>query len=164
MEIAYAERPHRVDIEMTYTNYFNVAVWVPAIMLPILLVLDGSFFLIPLDGGVEQFILVYILGFGTVAYILFAAFVSCVIPNKSKSELMRLAWWAPVIFIPFYGGAWILYGVGCFLLGSSGGLGMMLVWLAFIPYFLSFGVMISAITVLLFKLMDKYSLFSNREC
>lgn len=158
----YAGLQYRVDVEMTYTNYFKVAVWVPAILLPSLLMLDAFFFSKPLDGGVEQFILVYILGFGLVAYILFAAFSSRVISTKTEPEVIRLTWWAPVIFIPFYAGVWILYGVGCLMFGRAAGFGMMFMWLAYIPYFLFFGVLASAVAILLFKLMDKLSLFSDR--
>ncbi|MBV4472775.1 hypothetical protein [Pseudomonas botevensis] len=148
---------------MTYTGYFKVAVWMPAIFLPFLLVLDAFYFSKPLSGGIEQFILVYILGFGLAAYIPFAAFSSRVISNRTKSEVIRLAWWAPVLFIPFYGAPWVLYGAGCLVAGRSAGLGMMFMWLAYIPYFLFFGVLLSAIAVFAFKLMDSFSLFSDRR-
>lgn len=159
---AYAGRQYRVDVEMTYTGYFKVAVWMPAILLPILLAVDAAYFSKPLNGGVEQFVLVYALGFGLVAYVLFAAFSCRVIRKKTELEVIKLAWWAPIIFIPFYGLPWVLYGVGYLVTGRPAGLGMMFMWLAYIPYFLFFGFLVSAIVVFVFKLMSKISLFSDR--
>jgi hypothetical protein len=147
---------------MTYASYFKVAVWMPAILLPILLAVDAFYFSRPLSDGVEQFVLVYVLGFGLAAYILFAAFSSHVISTKTEAEIIRLAWWAPLIFIPFYGAPWVLYGVGCLLAGRSAGFGMIFMWLAYIPYFLFFGVLASIVAISLFKLMSKFSLFSGR--
>ena len=86
---------------MTYTNFFKVAIWLPAVLLPTLLLLGTLYFSKPLQGAMEQFILAYVVGFGLVAYVLFAFFSSCVIAKKTESEFLRLAKWAPVIFIPF---------------------------------------------------------------
>lgn len=148
---------------MTYTSYFKVAIWAPAILLPILLMLDAFYFSKPLQGGLEQFILLYVLGFGLAAYVLFAIFSSRVIAKKTELEVLRLARWAPVIFIPFYGVPWILYGVGCLIFGRLAGLGMMFLWLAYTPYVLVVGVFFSVVTIFLFKVVRKLSLFSERH-
>ena len=148
---------------MTHTLYFKVAVWTPAILLPALLMLDAFYFSKPLQGGVEQFFLVYVLGFGLAAYVLFAIFSSHIISKKNESEILRLTWWAPVVFIPFYGAPWILYGVVNLISGRLAGLGMMFFWLAYTPYVLVFGLLASTITVLLFKLIDRFSPFFERN-
>ncbi|MEE4083519.1 MULTISPECIES: hypothetical protein [Pseudomonas syringae group] len=143
---------------MTYKSYFKGAILVPAILLPGLLLLDALYFSKPMEGGVEQFFLVYVLGFGLAAYTGFTIFAFRVIPKKSESEVLRLAWWSPVIFVPFYGLPWILYGVVCLLFGRLAGLGMMFMWLAYVPYVLVCGVLMSITSILLFKTFSKISL------
>lgn len=140
-----------------------MAIWSPAVLLPILLMLDAFYFSEPLQGGVEQFFLLYVLGFGLAAYGLFAIFSSRAISKKNELEVLRLARWAPVIFIPFYGVPWVLYGVGCLIFGRLAGLGMIFLWLAYTPYVLVVGVLFSFVTIVLFKVMRKFSLFSERH-
>jgi len=149
------------DAEMTYTNFFKVTIWLPAVLLPILLVLDALYFSKPLQGGMEQFILVYVLGFGLAAYVLFAFFSLRVISKRTESEVLRLTKWAPVIFIPFYGIPWIIYGVGCLMFGRLAGLGMIFLWLAYTPYVLVVGAFFSVLIILIFKAMRKLSLVSG---
>ncbi|WP_123474167.1 hypothetical protein [Pseudomonas canadensis] len=146
---------------MTYTNFFKVAIWLPAVLIPILLVLDALYFSKPLQGGMEQFILVYVLGFGLAAYVLFAFFSSRVISKKTESEVLRLAKWAPVIFIPFYGIPWVVYGAGCLVFGRLAGLGMIFLWLAYTPYVLVVGAFFSIVVVVVFKAMRKLSLIAG---
>ncbi|WMI99844.1 hypothetical protein RBU55_30670 [Pseudomonas chlororaphis subsp. aurantiaca] len=140
---------------MTYSSYFKGAVWMPAIILPVLLITDAFYFSEPPKGGVEQFFLIYVLGFGLVAYFIFALWASRVINRKTAREVTRLAWWAPVIFIPFYGVPWLLYGLANLLLGKTSGLGMMFLWLAYVPYVLVAGYFFATTSVLISKVVIK---------
>lgn len=59
--------------------------------------------------------------------------------GKTDPQLLRLAYWAPIVFIPFYGIFWFLYGLGNLLLGDGSGIGMMFAWVVFLPYELVLG-------------------------
>lgn len=142
---------------MRCLSYFKAAIWLPAIIIPALLVIDGIYFSAPLNGGWEQILQIYLLGFGPVSYCIFALWASRRISMKSEPDIIRLAWWAPVIFIPFYGVPWIVYGLLYLLGGSISGLGLMVVWLAYTPYILIAGYFFSAVSIFIFKL------FGSRE-
>lgn len=148
---------------MTYVSYFKTAIWLPMVVLPVLLLLDALYFSSPLRGGMEQFVLIYVLGFGLVAYVLFAVFSTRLISRRTELEVVRLAWWAPVVFIPFYGVPWVVYGVGCLAFGRLAGLGMMFLWLTYIPYVLVVGAFFSVVTVVAFKVLSKFLLFSEKR-
>lgn len=95
---------------MTYISYFRGAVWTPVALFPPAWLLDTVMSTrAPIT--LEQILLIYVLALGTVAYFIFAIWASHKIKIKTESEILRLAWWAPVIFIPFYGTPWIIYGV-----------------------------------------------------
>ena len=148
---------------MTYVSYFKTAIWLPLVVLPVLLLLDAFYFSSPLRGGMEQFVLIYVLGFGLVAYVLFAVFSTRLISRRTELEVVRLAWWAPVVFIPFYGVPWVVYGIGCLAFGRLAGLGMMFLWLTYIPYVLVVGAFFSVVTVVAFKVLSKFLLFSEKR-
>jgi|MGYP001557113490 hypothetical protein len=148
---------------MTYVSYFKTAIWLPMVVLPVLLLLDALYFSSPLRGGMEQFVLIYVLGFGLVAYVLFAVFSTRLISRRTELEVVRLAWWAPVVFIPFYGVPWVVYGIGCLAFGRLAGLGMMFLWLTYIPYVLVVGAFFSVVTVVAFKVLSKFLLFSEKR-
>ena len=148
---------------MTYVSYFKTAIWLPMVVLPVLLLLDAFYFSSPLRGGMEQFVLIYVLGFGLVAYVLFAVFSTRLISRRTELEVVRLAWWAPVVFIPFYGVPWVVYGIGCLAFGRLAGLCMMFLWLTYIPYVLVVGAFFSVVTVVAFKVLSKFLLFSEKR-
>ena len=148
---------------MTYVSYFKTAIWLPMVVLPVLLLLDALYFSSPLRGGMEQFVLIYVLGFGLVAYVLFAVFSTRLISRRTELEVVRLAWWAPVVFIPSYGVPWVVYGIGCLAFGRLAGLGMMFLWLTYIPYVLVVGAFFSVVTVVAFKVLSKFLLFSEKR-
>lgn len=148
---------------MTYVSYFKTAIWLPMVVLPALLLLDALYFSSPLRGGMEQFVLIYVLGFGLVAYVLFAVFSTRLISRRTELEVVRLTWWAPVVFIPFYGVPWVVYGIGCLAFGRLAGLGMMFLWLTYIPYVLVVGAFFSVVTVVAFKVLSKFLLFSEKR-
>lgn len=148
---------------MTYVSYFKTAIWLPMVVLPVLLLLDAFYFSSPLRGGMEQFVLIYVLGFGLVAYVLFAVFSTRLISRRTELEVVRLAWWAPAVFIPFYGVPWVVYGIGCLAFGRLAGLGMMFLWLTYIPYVLVVGAFFSVVTVVAFKVLSKFLLFSEKR-
>lgn len=139
---------------MTYVSYFRGAVWTPVALFPPVWLLDTVMSTrAPIT--LEQIFLIYVLALGTVAYFIFAIWASHKIKIKTESEILRLAWWAPVIFIPFYGTPWIIYGLINILLGDMSGLGMLFMWLAYTPYFLITGYVFSAIFISIYKVVNK---------
>lgn len=141
---------------MTYSSYFKGALWGPAVILPLLLIADAVLPPATPIGGWEQAFQMYILSFGLAAYVMFACWASRVINRKTEQEVVRLAWWAPVIFIPFYGVPWFLYGVAYLVSGRVAGLGLMILWLAYIPYLLVAGYFCSIVTIVIYHVIKRF--------
>lgn len=141
---------------MTYLKYFKGAVWAPAIILPLLLVADALLPPVTRFVAGEQFFQMYVLAFGIAGYFVFALWASRVINKKTEAEVARLVWFAPVVFIPFYGVPWILYGVIYLVAGDVSGLGLMVYWLGFIPYFLIVGYFFSISTGVVYLVVRRF--------
>lgn len=86
------------------------------------------------------------------AYPIFAIWATRYIKKKSEPAIVRLIWWAPVIFIPFYGIPWVLYGLTHIVMGEMSGLGMALLWVAFAPYIIVVGYIFSIAIFVIYKL------------
>ncbi|MHC8384655.1 hypothetical protein [Pseudomonas sp. LB3P14] len=59
--------------------------------------------------------------------------------------------YAPLTFIPFYAVPWVICGLALVLLGNLAGFPMMFGWLAFLPYLLIAGYVVSGLTVALYR-------------
>jgi len=141
---------------MTYLKYFKGAVWAPAIILPLLLVADALLPPVTRFVAGEQFFQMYVLAFGVAGYFVFALWASRIINKKTEAEVARLVWFAPVVFIPFYGVPWILYGLIYLVTGDVSGLGLMVYWLGFIPYFLIVGYFFSIATGVVYLVVRRF--------
>ncbi|MWV14843.1 hypothetical protein F3I16_02190 [Pseudomonas sp. L-22-4S-12] len=102
----------------------------------------------------EQLFLIYGLGFGVLAYPVFAFWANRQIINKSEPEIIRRIWLAPLIFIPIYGTPWIVYGLFNLVIGNTSGVGMLFLWISFVPYILVVGYCVSTITFFINKLIS----------
>ncbi|MCS5515216.1 hypothetical protein NWF32_06750 [Pseudomonas qingdaonensis] len=94
--------------------------------------------------GFEPFLQIYLLGFGLLGYPLFALWAS-----RRLHLAPRHLWWAPLWCVPFYALPWVLYGLVYLLTGRIAGLGLMLMWVAFVPYLLGAGYFFVTLTALL---------------
>ena len=141
---------------MTYLKYFKGAVWAPAIILPVLLVADALLPPVTRFVAGEQFFQMYVLAFGVAGCFVFALWASRIINKKTEAEVARLVWFAPIVFIPFYGVPWILYGVIYLVAGDVFGLGLMAYWLGFIPYFLIVGYFFSIATGVVYLVVRRF--------
>ncbi len=148
--------PKRARCKMTYSSYFKWAVWMPAILLPLLFIADTLLPPVTPFGGWKQFFHMFILAFGVGAYFIFAFLASRVIDRKTEREVVRLACWAPVIFIPFYAAPWFLYGVIYLVSGHLAGLRLMVEWLAYIPYLLVAGYFCSIVTIVIYQVVKRF--------
>ncbi|OOL37372.1 MULTISPECIES: hypothetical protein [Pseudomonas] len=131
-------------------NFFRVALWSPLlVMLALTLVEQGDEYAAVLDW--QQMLLIYVLSFGIPAYIAFALWAMRALNGKTEQQILKSVWRAPLTFIPFYAVPWVIYGLAHVLLGSLAGFPMMLGWLAFLPYLLIAGYVVSGLTVALYR-------------
>lgn len=131
-------------------RFFQIAIWLPFIGL--LIILLGDWIYQRYDISTEQIALIYWLGFGVVAYPVFAIWANRYIKNKSESAIARLIWWAPIIFIPFYGVPWVLYGFSHIVMGDMSGIAMALSWIAFLPYIIVVGYVFAAVSFVIYEM------------
>lgn len=138
----------------THTFFFRVALWLPLEVLLILMLVehgsgDGA------DLDFHQFLLIYVLSFGIPAYIAFALWATRALSGISEQQVLKKIWYAPLTFIPFYAAPWVIYGLTHVFLGSFAGFPMMFGWLAgwlaFLPYLLVAGYVVSGLTVALYR-------------
>lgn len=131
--------------------FFRITIWIPAVLLCLILLWEG---ITEERQGMplEQLFLIYGLGFGTLAYPMFAAWACRRIEHKTEHEIIRLLWLAPLLFIPFYGIPWIIYGLVNLIFGNTSGVGMLFVWISYSPYILAVGYFISTLTFFIHKL------------
>lgn len=131
-------------------NFFRVALWSPLlVMLALTLVEQGDEYAAVLDW--QQMLLIYVLSFGIPAYIAFALWAMRALNGKTDQQILKSVWRAPLTFIPFYAVPWVIYGLAHVLLGSLAGFPMMFGWLAFLPYLLIAGYVVSGLTVALYR-------------
>lgn len=132
------------------SRFFQIAIWLPFIGL--LIILLGDWIYQKYDISTEQTVLIYWLGFGVLAYPVFAIWATRYIKKKSEPAIVRLIWLAPIIFIPFYGVPWVLYGLAHIVMGEMSGIGMALLWVSFSPYIIVVGYVFSGATFVVYEL------------
>ena len=136
---------------MHHLRFFQIAIWLPLALILSLPLLES------ISRGTQamqwkQILLIYGFSFGTLAYPIFATWATHYIRQKTERTIIRLLWWAPLLFIPFYGIPWMIYGLINIAMGKTSGIGMALMWVSFIPYILALGYVFSVITFLIYKL------------
>lgn len=134
---------------MACAKYFKIMLWTPVFMLlTAFLLLSNAGDDLTLE-KVEGFFLL----FGLPAYCVFAVWATKKINKKTELQVVRLVWWAPVLFFPFYGGAWLISGLGHLLVGDVAGLGMMVSWIVLLPYELMLGYCFVFLVVAVYKIV-----------
>ncbi len=127
-----------------------MALWLPVSVLLILMLVEPSISN-SVDLDFQQFLLIYVLSFGTPAYIAFALWATRALRGLSEQQILKKIWYAPLMFIPFYAVPWVIFGVALVLLGNLAGFPLMFGWLAFLPYLLIAGYVVSGLTVALYR-------------
>ncbi|MFJ7796766.1 hypothetical protein [Pseudomonas sp. NPDC096950] len=131
-------------------NFFRAALWSPLLVMVALTLLEqGNEYAAVLDW--QQMLLIYVLTFGIPAYIAFALWATRALNGKTEQQILKSVWRAPLTFIPFYASPWVIYGLVFVLLGNLAGFPMMFGWLAFLPYLLIVGYVVSGLTVALYR-------------
>lgn len=141
------------------SRFFQLALWAPAALLlslPFLEVLSRG------KGSLEDMLVTYGLWFGTLAYLTFAAWAGCYIKKKTEPAIVRLVWWSPIVFIPFYGAPWVAYGFFNVAMGDMSGFAMAVLWVAFSPCIIVVGYVFVVLTILVYQVFFK-SVGTGRE-
>lgn len=130
-------------------RFFQIVIWAPAILLLSLPLLE---YMSRGPQSFEDMLLTYGLSFGLLAYPVFAIWATRYMKKKSEPTIVRLIWWAPLIFIPFYGVPWVLYGLAHIVMGEMSGIAMALLWVTLSPYIIVVGYMFSMAAFVIYKL------------
>nr|WP_306660429.1 hypothetical protein [Pseudomonas nunensis] len=94
--------------------------------------------------------MIHVLSFGVPAYIVFAAWQTRALSKVAEQQVLKKILCAPLTFIPFYAAPWVIGGLGLLLFGQLAGLGLMVMWVAMLPYLLVAGYVISVLTAALY--------------
>lgn len=137
-------------ISLNRRLFLGAALWVPIIAFEVLVYLESTVGF-PKAFNWEQFLTMQGLWFGALAYIVFAAWATRRLSRTTEQQIVKKIWCAPLMFIPFYAAPWVIGGLGLLLFGQLSGLGMMVMWVAFLPYLLGVGYVISGLTVALYR-------------
>lgn len=136
-------------MSLTVYRFFQIAIWTPAALLVSLPLLE---FMLRGPQGLDDILLTYGLSFGIIAYPAFAIWATRYIKKKSETTIARLIWWAPIIFIPFYGVPWVIYGLAHVVMGDISGIAMALLWVALSPYIVVVGYIFSMTAFVIYKI------------
>ncbi|MHA6491918.1 hypothetical protein ACX0MV_01570 [Pseudomonas borbori] len=136
-------------MSLTVYRFFQIAIWTPAALLVSLPLLE---FMLRGPQGLDDILLTYGLSFGIIAYPAFAIWATRYIKKKSETAIARLIWWAPIIFIPFYGVPWVIYGLAHVVMGDMSGIAMTLSWIAFLPYIFVGGYVFAAVSFVIYEM------------
>lgn len=137
-------------ISLNRRLFLGAALWVPIIAFEVLIYLESTVWF-PKAFDWKQFLTMQGLWFGALAYIVFAAWATRKLSRTTEQQIVKKIWCAPLMFIPFYAAPWVIGGLGLLLFGQLSGLGMMVMWVAFLPYLLGVGYVISGLTVALYR-------------
>ncbi|KAF2389289.1 hypothetical protein [Pseudomonas frederiksbergensis] len=136
-------------ISLSRRLFLGAALWVPIVALVALMILDwvaGN----SLTPDWKQFVMIHVLSFGVPAYIAFAAWQTRALSKVAEQQVLKKILCAPLTFIPFYAAPWVIGGLGLLLFGQLAGLGLMVMWVAMLPYLLVAGYVISVLTAALY--------------
>lgn len=153
-EPSHDPHPSQTGTKKLHTRYFSVAVWVPVILLWVGVISAAIQTEFSDHFTADTFILRNVLATGPVSALLFALWATRAIRTKTRPEVIRLAIWAPIIFIPFYGIPWFAYGFGYLMAGHIHGLGMMAFWLAYAPYPVMFAYLYLGVVLVVYVILD----------
>jgi hypothetical protein len=132
-------------------NFFMAALWSPLLLILAfssygLWIGDHSTF----ESSETRW--VYLLWFGMPGLLLFALWVSRSAKSQSERQALRMVWWAPVKFIPFYAVPWMLYGLFSLIAGPFDDAFMAYSWIMLVPYLLIAGYVCAGVTVALYRI------------
>lgn len=153
-----------VSTKKIHNRYFSVAVWVPVVLLVILAINAAAQIDFSGEQAVKTFILRYVLVTGPAAALLFALWATRAIRRKTREEVIRLAFWAPILFIPFYGIPWFVYGLCDLMTGNIHALALMVFWLFYAPYPVMFAYGYLAVVMVMYFIVEGLADLCARVC
>ncbi|WPN57851.1 hypothetical protein [Pseudomonas sp. P9_31] len=93
----------------------------------------------------------YLLWWGIPGLLGFSLWMSRSAKSRNEQQALRMVWWAPVKFIPFYIVPWVIYGVCCLIAGQSQDAYMAFGLIMLVPYLLIGGYVCAGLTVALYR-------------
>ena len=130
--------------------FLTAALWVPIVMLVVLLIIDWAAGYSGVSDW-KQFLMNYALAFGIPAYLAFVAWATRALSKITEQQILKKIWCAPLTFIPFYAAPWLIGGLVFLLFGQVAGFGLMVMWVALLPYLLIAGYVVCGLTVALYR-------------
>jgi len=118
---------------MTALRFFQGALFFPLLSLLTIAILaawDGGLLFTPDWKAWQDFLFEIGFWYGLFPYVAFSVFMFRKIRTKTEDQIVRLMWWSPIWFIPFFGLAWFLLGLVML---------MMVVWIGLLLYIPMFG-------------------------
>ena len=115
---------------MTSARFFQGALFFPFVLLLTATIIEAweSSLLLALDWKAwRAFLFFWGFVYGLFPYTVFGIFMFRKIRTKNEKQIIRLMWWSPIWFVPFFGLAWILLGLVVLMTGNLEGLGVMVV-------------------------------------
>lgn len=136
-------------ISLSRRLFLGIALWVPIVALVALMIFDWAAGHSAVFDW-QQFLMMNVLSFGVPAYVVFAAWQTRVLSKLTEQQVVKKILLAPLMFIPFYAAPWVIGGLGLLLTGRLVGLGVMVMWVALLPYLLIAGYVIAGLTAALY--------------
>ncbi|WP_064116653.1 hypothetical protein [Pseudomonas fluorescens] len=94
----------------------------------------------------------YLLWWGIPGFLGFSLWMSRSAQSRNEQQALRMVWWAPVKFIPFYAVPWMLYGLFSLFVGPSRDAYMAYGWISIVPFLLIGGYVCAGVTVALYRI------------
>jgi len=94
----------------------------------------------------------YLLWWGIPGFLGFSLWMSRSAQSRNEQQALRMVWWAPVKFIPFYAVPWMLYGLLSLVVGQLSDAYMAYGWISIVPFLLIGGYVCAGVTVALYRI------------
>ncbi|WP_226500767.1 hypothetical protein [Pseudomonas sp. MWU16-30322] len=94
----------------------------------------------------------YPLWWGIPGLLGFSLWMSRSAKSRNEQQALRMVWWAPVKFIPFYAVPWMLYGLLSLVVGQLSDAYMAYGWITIVPFLLIGGYVCAGVTVALYRI------------
>ncbi|QXI22772.1 hypothetical protein HU724_000400 [Pseudomonas iranensis] len=94
----------------------------------------------------------YLLWWGIPGLLGFSLWMSRSAQRRNEQQALRMVWWAPVKFIPFYAVPWMLYGLFSLIVRPLNDAYMAYGWISVVPFLLIGGYVCAGVTVALYRI------------
>lgn len=132
-------------------SFFMAALWLPPLAVLAITSYDlwnGEY----LTSESSRIYWQYLLWWGIPGLLGFSLWMSRSAQRRNEQQALRMVWWAPVKFIPFYAVPWMLYGLLSLVVGQLSDAYMAYGWISIVPFLLIGGYVCAGVTVALYRI------------